>query len=63
MTSKAKVAVGAVVAGVLALWLLDGWIFTLLVLGVIAVPAAAYLMLDSSQRRRVRAQARKRLGA
>ncbi|WP_116026778.1 hypothetical protein [Thermomonospora umbrina] len=63
MTSKTKVAMGGVALGVIALWLIPGWILTLLVLGAIAVPVAAYLMLDPSQRRKVRARGRKRLGA
>ena len=34
----------------------------LIVLGVVALPVVGYLMLDPSQRRRLRAQGRKRLG-
>lgn len=62
MSSKGKVIAGGVVLGLLALWLIPGWLITLIVLGVIAVPVVGYLMLDPSQRKRVRAQGRKRLG-
>jgi hypothetical protein len=63
VSSKTKVVIGGVALGLIALWLIPGWILTLVVLGAIAVPVAAYLLLDPSQRRRVRAQGRKRLGA
>jgi hypothetical protein len=60
--SRTKVVVGGVVVAALALWLIHALIFKLIVLGIIAVPVAGYLMLDPSQRRRVRGQARKRIG-
>ncbi|RAY13406.1 hypothetical protein DPM19_20275 [Actinomadura craniellae] len=63
MSSQAKVAVGGVVVAILALILIPTFILKLIVLGVIAIPVAGYLMLDPSQRRRVRAQGRKRLGS
>jgi membrane protein implicated in regulation of membrane protease activity len=63
MSSRGKVIAGGAVFALLVLWLVPGWLLTLVLLGVIAVPVAAYLMLDPSQRKRVRAQGRKRLGA
>lgn len=60
--SRTKVVVGGVVVAALALWLIPVFIFKLIVLGIIAVPVAGYLMLDPSQRRRLRGQARKRIG-
>lgn len=63
MSSQGKVAIGGVVVAVLVLFLIPSIIFKLIVLGVIAVPVVGYLMLDPSQRRRVRGQARKRLGS
>jgi hypothetical protein len=60
--SPRKVVIGGVVVGVLALWLIPALILKLIVLGIIAVPVVGYLMLDPSQRRRVRGQARKRIG-
>ena len=59
MSTGAKIAVGA--GGVLiALWLLPFWLVALVIVGV---PLAAYLMLDESQRRRLRSNfGRKQLG-
>lgn len=55
--------VGGIVVALIAWWLLGGWLTLLIVLGIIAAPIAGYLMLDPSQRRRLRGQARKRLGS
>jgi hypothetical protein len=54
--------VGGIVVALIAWWLLPGWLTLLIVLGIIAAPIVGYLMLDQSQRRRLRGQARKRLG-
>ncbi|MET7935832.1 hypothetical protein [Streptomyces sp. NPDC005322] len=59
MSTRAKVAVGGVAVGVILLWLLPFWAALLVIVGV---PAAAYLLLDSSQRRRLRRVSRKELG-
>ncbi|GAA2419555.1 hypothetical protein GCM10010191_33350 [Actinomadura vinacea] len=62
MSTPTKILIGGV-AGFLVLSILGWWTFALILLGVMAVPAVAYMMLDPSQRRRVRAQGRKRLGS
>jgi hypothetical protein len=62
MSSRGKVIAGGAVLALLVLWLVPSWLITLVLLGVIAVPVAGYLMLDPSQRKRLRAQGRKRLG-
>lgn len=50
-------------AAAIILWLvLPNPLAALIILGVIAVPAVAYLMLDPSQKRRLREQGRRRLG-
>jgi membrane protein implicated in regulation of membrane protease activity len=59
MSTGSKIAIGGVAVGLL-LWPLIGFWLSLLV--VIGVPAAAYLMLDPSQRRRLRRIRRKELG-
>ncbi|MEU6120176.1 hypothetical protein ABZ840_37235 [Streptomyces sp. NPDC047117] len=59
MSTRAKVAVGGVAAGVILLWLLPFWAALLVMIGV---PAIAYLTLDPSQRRRLRRVSRKELG-
>ncbi|WP_067491962.1 hypothetical protein [Actinomadura hibisca] len=63
MTPQTKIAIGGVVVGLVLGAIFGWWIAALVVLGAIAVPVVGYLMLDPSQRRRVRAQGRKRLGS
>ncbi|GAA0947922.1 hypothetical protein [Actinocorallia libanotica] len=62
MSPRTKILLAGGAAAVVLWLLLPNLLATLVILGVIAVPIAAYLMLDPSQRRRVRAQGRKRLG-
>nr|AXL05937.1 hypothetical protein [uncultured bacterium] len=59
MSKNAKIAAGGVAAGLILLIWLPWWAALLIVLGV---PAAAYLALDPSQRRRVRRVDRRRIG-
>ncbi|MCQ8769670.1 hypothetical protein V7793_14975 [Streptomyces sp. KLMMK] len=59
MSNRAKVAVGGVAVGVILLWLLPFWAALLVMVGV---PVGAYLLLDSSQRKRLRRVSRKELG-
>ncbi|RFU41767.1 hypothetical protein DZF91_10105 [Actinomadura logoneensis] len=63
MSSPAKIAIGGVIVAMVLWFFLPTWVVGLLVLAAIGVPVAGYLMLDPSQRRRVRAQGRKRLGS
>jgi len=59
MSNNAKIAIGGVAIG-LFLWIwLPLWAVLLIVIGV---PAAAYLTLDPSQRRRLRRVRRDELG-
>lgn len=62
MSPRTKILLAGGAAAAVLWLLLPNLLATLVILGVIAVPIAAYLMLDPSQRRRVRAQGRKRLG-
>lgn len=59
MSTRTKIAIGGVAVGLL-LWPLIGFWFSLLV--VLGVPAVAYLMLDPSQRRRLRRINRNQIG-
>ncbi|EFL04031.1 MULTISPECIES: hypothetical protein [unclassified Streptomyces] len=59
MSTQAKVAAGGAVVGLILLIWLPWWAALLIILGV---PAAAYLTLDPSQRRRLRRASRKQLG-
>jgi hypothetical protein len=51
-----------IVAALIAFILLPGWIKLLGIVLLVGIPAAGYMMLDPSQRRRLRGQTRKRLG-
>ncbi len=53
MTPHVKWAIAGVVLG-LILFIVSPWLAIGVILLAIAVPTAAYLMLDSSQRRRLR---------
>lgn len=59
MSRGAKIAIGAVGAGLVLWFLTNFWIAALVMLGV---PAAAYLLLDPAQRRRLRRVGRRELG-
>ncbi|MFD4985517.1 hypothetical protein [Streptomyces sp. NPDC058374] len=59
MSTNTKIAVGGVAVGLLLLIWLPWWAALLIVLGV---PAAAYLTLDPSQRRRLRSTRRREIG-
>ncbi|WP_433252796.1 hypothetical protein ACQPYK_08455 [Streptosporangium sp. CA-135522] len=62
MSPIQKYAVGAGIAVVLAWLILPGWLTLLVVLGVVAAPVVGYLMLDPSQRERLKRARRRGLG-
>ncbi|GAB2810571.1 hypothetical protein GCM10022221_04970 [Actinocorallia aurea] len=62
MTPRTKTVLIGGAAAIIAWWILPTWLAVLIILGIIAVPAVAYLMLDPSQKRRLREQGRRRLG-
>ncbi|MEC3998349.1 hypothetical protein VSR01_34615 [Actinacidiphila sp. DG2A-62] len=59
MSNRAKIAIGGVAVGLFLLIWLPFWAVVLIIVGV---PAAAYLMLDPSQRRRLRRVSRRQIG-
>ncbi|MFI1280031.1 hypothetical protein ACH4U5_04595 [Streptomyces sp. NPDC020858] len=59
MSTSGKVAVAGVVAAIVLFWAVGFWVGLLVLIGV---PAVAYLLLDSSQRRRLRGMSRKQIG-
>lgn len=61
MTPHAKVAIGGVAVGLVLLIWLPFWVIALLVVAAIAIPAVAYLMLDPSQRRRLKEVRRRQI--
>lgn len=63
MAKRTMYVIGGVGAGILALILLPNWLAGLIILAIVAVPTVGYLMLDPSQRRRLRRATRKRIGS
>jgi hypothetical protein len=57
-----KIAIGGIIIGLILLFI-NPWIGLVVIAAAIAVPVGAYLMLDPSQRRRLRdTQRRKQIG-
>jgi urea transporter len=54
-----KWAIGGVIVGLILL-VVSPWLALALIVAAIAIPTAAYLMLDESQRRRLRENKRRR---
>jgi membrane protein implicated in regulation of membrane protease activity len=61
MSRGTMYVIGGVAVAILLYVMLPGWLFTLAVLGLIAIPVVGYFMLDPAQRRRLK-NSRKRLG-
>ncbi|MEV7556513.1 MULTISPECIES: hypothetical protein [unclassified Streptomyces] len=59
MSTSGKIAVAGVVAAIALFWTVGFWAGLLVLIGV---PLAAYLLLDPSQRRRLRGVSRKQIG-
>ncbi|NUU25809.1 MAG: hypothetical protein HOV68_30530 [Streptomycetaceae bacterium] len=61
MSNRGPYIAAGVVAAIIALWLLPGWVAWIIVAAVIGIPVVAWLTLDKSQRRRIRNVNRRRL--
>ena len=62
MSGRMKLAIGGIIIGLILLFI-NPWIGLVVIAAAIAIPVGAYLMLDPSQRRRLkRIQERKQLG-
>ncbi|MBM9507541.1 hypothetical protein [Actinacidiphila acididurans] len=59
MSNRTKLVIGGVVVGLILLAWIPWWASFLIIIGI---PAAAYLALDPSQRRRLRRAGRKQIG-
>ena len=53
MSGRTKIAIGGVIIG-LILFFINPWIALVVIAAAIAIPVAGYLMLDPSQRRRLK---------
>jgi uncharacterized protein (DUF58 family) len=62
MSARTKYVIAGLVLGLVALWILPNWLAVLIIVGLLATPIVAYLLLDPSQRRRVRRVGRKQIG-
>ncbi|GAA1659235.1 hypothetical protein AB0C27_22570 [Nonomuraea sp. NPDC048882] len=62
MSPVQKYAIGAGVAFLFSLFFLPGWVTLLVVLGLVAAPVVGYLMLDPSQRERLKRARRRGIG-
>ena len=61
MSGRMKLAIGGIIIGLILLFI-NPWIALVVIAAAIAVPVGAYLMLDPSQRRRLKnIQQRRRL--
>lgn len=58
-----KFAIGGIAVGLILLIFVPWWVSLLIIAAAIAIPVGAYLMLDPSQRRRLRnVQRRRQIG-
>ncbi len=63
MSGRMKFAIAGAVVGFILLFILPWWVGAALIVLALGIPAAGYLMLDPSQRRRLRnIQQRRQLG-
>ena len=53
MSGQTKIAIGGIIIGLILLFI-NPWIGLVVIAAAIAVPVGAYLMLDPSQRRRLK---------
>ena len=53
MSGRTKIAIGGIIIGLILLFI-NPWIGLLLIAAAIAIPVAGYLMLEPSQRRRLK---------
>jgi len=63
MTPHMKVSIAGVAVGLVLWWLFGFWVAVGVIVAAVAIPAIAYLMLDSNQKARLRrARSRKQIG-
>ena len=61
MSGRTKIAIGAAVVGIVLLFI-NFWLGLVVIAAAIAVPVGAYMMLDPSQRRRLKRIRRRQIG-
>lgn len=60
LTGRTKLAIAGAVVGFILLFVLPWWVGAAVIVLALGIPTAAYLMLDPSQRRRLRETSRRR---
>lgn len=63
MSKKGWYAVGGVGAAIVVLWVLPWWLAGLIIAALVVAPVVGYVMLDPSQRKRLRRVSRKEVGS
>jgi hypothetical protein len=61
LSGRMKIAIGAAVVGIVLLFI-NFWLGLVVIAAAIAVPVGAYMMLDPSQRRRIKRIRRRQIG-
>jgi Flp pilus assembly protein TadB len=61
LSGRTKIAIGAAVVGIVLLFI-NFWLGLVVIAAAIAVPVGAYMMLDPSQRRRLKRVRRRQIG-
>ncbi len=61
MSNRMKLVIAGVVVGLVVLFILPAWVGLVIIAAAIGLPLASYLMLDPSQRRRLRRAGRKQI--
>jgi hypothetical protein len=61
LSGRTKIAIGAAVVGIVLLFI-NFWLGLVVIAAAIAVPVGAYMMLDPSQRRRIKRIRRRQIG-
>jgi hypothetical protein len=64
VSGRTKLAIAGIIIGFILLFVVPWWVGVLVIAAAIAIPVGGYLMLDPSQRRRVRRiqQRRRQIG-
>ena len=64
MSDRMKIAIGGIIIGFILLFVVPWWVGVLVIAAAIAIPVGGYLMLDPSQRKRLRRiQRRRQIGS
>jgi hypothetical protein len=65
VSGRTKLAIAGIIIGFILLFVVPWWVGVLVIAAAVAIPVGGYLMLDPSQRRRLRRiqQRRRQIGS